>query len=87
VGTCGQRCTTLRRLIIHEKVYDGSVEKLVKAYGTVKIGDPLENGVLCGPLHSTLSLQVYDHALEKIAKEGAKILCGGKRREGKGYFV
>jgi aldehyde dehydrogenase family 7 protein A1 len=60
----------------------------VKAYNTVKIGDPLENGILCGPLHSTLSLDVYNHALEKIGKEeNAKILCGGKRCERKGYFV
>ena len=42
VGTCGQRCTSLRRLIIHEKIYDSFVEKLVKAYSTIKIGDPLE---------------------------------------------
>lgn len=60
----------------------------MSAYGTVKIGDPQEAGVLCGPLHSTLSIQIYEHTLEKIKKEeGAKILCGGKRREGKGYFV
>lgn len=63
VGTCGQRCTSLRRLLIHEKIFDEFVGKLVKAYGTVKIGDPLENGVLCGPLHSTLSLQIYDNTL------------------------
>jgi aldehyde dehydrogenase family 7 protein A1 len=63
VGTCGQRCTTLRRLIIHEKHFDGFVKKLVSAYGTVKIGDPLEQGVLCGPLHTPLSLKIYDHAL------------------------
>ncbi len=42
VGTCGQRCTSLRRLILHEKIYDSFVEKLVKAYSTIKIGDPLE---------------------------------------------
>lgn len=68
VGTCGQRCTSLRRLLIHEKIFDEFVGKLVKAYGTVKIGDPLENGVLCGPLHSTLSLQIYDNTLQKIKK-------------------
>ena len=87
VGTCGQRCTTLRRLLIHESHYDSFVQKLVKAYSTVKIGDPLNEETLCGPLHSPLSLQVYDNALKKAQEEGAKVLCGGKRKEGKGYFV
>ena len=52
VGTAGQRCTTLRRAYIHESVYDGFVEKLVKAYKSVPIGNPLEKGTLMGPLHS-----------------------------------
>lgn len=52
VGTCGQRCTSLRRMIIHESVYDRVVSSLVKAYSTIKIGDPLDPSVLCGPLHS-----------------------------------
>jgi aldehyde dehydrogenase family 7 protein A1 len=69
VGTCGQRCTSLRRLLIHEKHFDLFVKKLVSAYSTVKIGDPIESGVLCGPLHSTLSLQIYENTLEKIKKE------------------
>ena len=56
VGTCGQRCTSLRRLLIHEKIYDSFVEKLVKAYSSIKIGDPLEEGTLCGPLNSTRGL-------------------------------
>lgn len=55
VGTCGQRCTSLRRLLIHEKIYDSFVEKLVKAYSSIKIGDPLEEGTLCA-LNSTLGL-------------------------------
>lgn len=63
VGTCGQRCTTLRRLLIHEKHYDGFVEKLVKAYGTVKIGDPLDENTLCGPLHSQLSIDLYNNTI------------------------
>ena len=88
VGTCGQRCTTLRRLLIHESHYDSFVEKLVKAYGTVKIGNPLDESTLCGPLHSQLSINLYENTIERIKKdEHAKILCGGKRREGKGYFV
>jgi acyl-CoA reductase-like NAD-dependent aldehyde dehydrogenase len=56
VGTCGQRCTTLRRLLIHEKNYDYFVDKLVKAYSSVKIGDPLESSTLCGPLNNSVAL-------------------------------
>jgi hypothetical protein len=52
VGTCGQRCTSLRRLILHKEISQNFLERLVKAYNGVKIGDPLEQGVLCGPLHS-----------------------------------
>merc|ERR1719420_722489 len=52
VGTSGQRCTSLRRLLLHESVYDQVLESLVKAYSGVRIGDPLEEGVLMGPLHS-----------------------------------
>ena len=88
VGTCGQRCTTLRRLLIHESHYDSFVEKLIKAYSTVKIGNPLDESTLCGPLHSQLSIQLYENTIEKVKNDpNAKILCGGKRREGKGYFV
>ncbi len=60
---------------------------MVKAYGSVKIGDPLEEGILCGPLNSPLSLQIYEDAISKAKEVGAKILCGGKRLERKGYFV
>lgn len=63
VGTCGQRCTTLRRLLIHESKFDGFVEKLAKAYSTVKIGNPLEEGTLCGPLNSPFALNMYEKAL------------------------
>ena len=52
VGTCGQRCTSLRRLLIHEKNYDYFVDKLVKAYSSVKVGDPLDSSTLCGPLNN-----------------------------------
>ena len=87
VGTCGQRCTTLRRLLIHEKHYDYFVDKLVKAYSTVKIGDPLEPSTLCGPLNNPQSLAIYNDALERVKKEGGKVLYGGKRVDRKGYFV
>lgn len=87
VGACGQRCTTLRRLLIHEKHYDYFVDKLVKAYSTVKIGDPLEPSTLCGPLNNPQSLSIYNDALERVKKEGGKVLYGGKRVNRKGYFV
>lgn len=52
VGTCGQRCTTLRRLVVHEQVYDELKEKIVKAYQSIRIGNSLDKETLCGPLHS-----------------------------------
>jgi aldehyde dehydrogenase family 7 protein A1 len=87
VGTCGQRCTTLRRLLIHEKHYDYFVDKLVRAYSTVKIGDPLDSNTLCGPLNNYNSVKLYHSALERVQKEGGKILYGGKRLNRSGYFV
>ena len=88
VGTCGQRCTSLRRLLIHESHFSSFVEKLVKAYGTVKIGEALDESTLCGPLHSEFSLKLYDSTIEKIKQDpNAKILCGGKRVDRKGFFV
>ncbi len=88
VGTCGQRCTSLRRLIIHEDVFDQFVGKLVKAYGTVKIGDPLSAETLCGPLHSNQAINIYNNTIEKIKQSpDAKILCGGKRLNRSGFYV
>lgn len=88
VGTCGQRCTSLRRLIIHEKVYDEVVERMVKAYKTIKIGDPFQAETLCGPLHTKGAIKEYLEGLEEIKKQGGKILAGGKRIEDKeGNYV
>eukprot|EP01117_Protostelium_nocturnum_P014614 TRINITY_DN557_c0_g1_i1.p1 TRINITY_DN557_c0_g1~~TRINITY_DN557_c0_g1_i1.p1 ORF type:complete len:514 (+),score=227.72 TRINITY_DN557_c0_g1_i1:121-1662(+) len=77
VGTCGQRCTTCRRLIVHEKVYDEVVEKLLRAYKTIRIGSPLEEGTLCGPLHTKSAVKEYQTGLETIKSQGGKILTGG----------
>lgn len=63
VGTCGQRCTSLRRLYLHEDIHDAFLEKVIKAYKTVNIGDPLQEGVLCGPLHND---QVFDLCIDSI---------------------
>jgi aldehyde dehydrogenase family 7 protein A1 len=77
VGTCGQRCTSLRRLILHEKIYDQFLSRLVKAYETVKIGDPFDSSTLCGPLHSKGQVKQYLDGLEEIKKQGGKVIYGG----------
>jgi aldehyde dehydrogenase family 7 protein A1 len=80
VGTCGQRCTTLRRLFIHEDIYDNFVERMVKAYPAFekRMGDPLDDNTLLGPLHSKRGVQDYLNGIEEIKKQGGKILYGGK---------
>jgi len=70
VGTAGQRCTTLRRLIIHESVYDEFVEKLKKAYSSIRIGDPLDRTNLMGPLHTKGAVKEYTEGLETIQAQG-----------------
>lgn len=87
VGTAGQRCTTTRRLIVHESVYDTLVERLVKAYKQVKVGDPLEDGVLCGPLHTKDAVDIYKKTLESVKKQGGEILVGGEVLKSDGNFV
>jgi aldehyde dehydrogenase (NAD+) len=78
VGTAGQRCTTLRRLIVHEDVYDALVPRLVKAYAGLPIGDPLDQATLVGPLIDTGALQAMDKALEQARAEGGTVHGGGQ---------
>jgi len=78
-GTAGQRCTTLRRLVVHEKVYDKFVTALVAAYKHLKPGNPLTPGTLLGPLHNEAGVQEFEHGIAEIKKQGGKILCGGTR--------
>ncbi|KRT83548.1 hypothetical protein AMK59_4795 [Oryctes borbonicus] len=80
VGTAGQRCTTTRRLILHKSIYNEVLSKLKKAYEQVlsRIGDPLEEGTLVGPLHSQTSLDNFKNAVQEIAKAGGTIEFGGK---------
>ena len=85
VGTAGQRCTTTRRLIIHESVYDKVKEKLIKAYAQLKIGNPLDESNHVGPLIDTLAVKAYQNALERVISEGGKIIVAGGVLEGKGY--
>jgi len=87
VGTAGQRCTSVRRLLVQESVYDEVVERLVKAYKSVKIGDPSEPGVLCGPLHTKQSVENFKKGIEDAKAQGGKIAVGGEVIEGPGNFV
>ncbi|WP_347489875.1 aldehyde dehydrogenase family protein [Desulfoscipio sp. XC116] len=85
VGTSGQRCTTTRRLIIHDSVYDTFIKKLISAYKQVKIGNPLESNIIMGPLVKKGAVNDMLAALEKLKTEGGKILYGGEVLEGKEY--
>ncbi|MBP6643367.1 MAG: aldehyde dehydrogenase family protein [Flavobacteriales bacterium] len=77
VGTCGQRCTSTRRLIIHDKVYDSFKTKLVKAYGQLRIGDPLDEKNHVGPLIDKGAVAMYQNALIAAKEQGATILVEG----------
>jgi aldehyde dehydrogenase (NAD+) len=85
VGTAGQRCTSTRRLIIHENVYDRFVEKLTKAYQQIKIGDPLDANNHMGPLIDKDAVKLYLQSIEACKKEGGKFLVEGGVIEGKGF--
>ena len=85
VGTAGQRCTTTRRLIIHESIFDKMKEKLVKAYAQLKIGDPLNEGNHVGPLIDKDAVKAYMSAIEMAITEGGKIVVPGGVLDGKGY--
>ena len=85
VGTAGQRCTTTRRLIIHESIFDKVKDALVNAYNTVKIGDPLDQKMHMGPLIDKEAVTTMQNALESIKKEGGKIFYGGEVLNDKGY--
>jgi aldehyde dehydrogenase (NAD+) len=84
VGTAGQRCTTTRRLIIHESIYETVKEKLVKAYGQLTIGNPLEAN-LVGPLIDKDAVNAYLKAIEQLKAEGGNVLCGAEVLSGAGY--
>ncbi|MES2862277.1 MAG: aldehyde dehydrogenase family protein [Pseudomonadota bacterium] len=79
VGTCGQRCTTLRRLLVHEGVAEALIARLAKAYATLPIGDPREDGVLVGPLIDEEAATGFDRALAEAVEQGGEIVAGGTR--------
>jgi len=85
VGTAGQRCTTTRRLIIHEKVYKKFCEKLVHAYKQLRIGNPLNEKNHVGPLIDKAAVQAYLNSIEAAREQGGKILVEGEVMKGKGY--
>lgn len=78
VGTTGQRCTTIRRALIHEKIYDDFMKKLVASYKVVKIGDPLKKEYFCGPLHNKRAVEEYHQAIKKAQQQGGKLIYGGE---------
>lgn len=85
VGTAGQRCTTTRRLIIHESIYDKVKDAIVAAYGQLKIGNPLDTSNHVGPLIDKDAVKMYLDALTKIKEEGGNMLIEGGVLEGEGY--
>jgi len=82
VGTAGQRCTTTRRLIVHESVYTKLVRMLDAAYGQVRIGNPLDPATLMGPLIDVSAVEHYVQAIEAARRHGGRVLTGGKRLTG-----
>ena len=78
VGTAGQRCTSLRRLIVHDEVYDDLVPRLVDVYGGLPMGDPLADGVLVGPLIDAQALEGMERALEQARSDGGTVHGGGR---------
>jgi aldehyde dehydrogenase (NAD+) len=80
VGTAGQRCTSLRRLVVHDSVHDELVERLAKAYATVPIGDPLVDGTLVGPLIDGAAFDNVTAAIDTATAQGGTLVVGGERQ-------
>jgi aldehyde dehydrogenase (NAD+) len=88
VGTTGQRCTSTRRLFLHEDIAEGFVAKLVKAFNSMTIGNPLEeDGVLMGPLIDQDAVDMYKDAIAKIRAAGGEVLCGDEVLDRSGFYV
>lgn len=85
VGTAGQRCTSTRRLIIHESIYNQVKEAVVAAYKQLRIGNPLDQNNHVGPLIDTDAVEKYQHALTKVAEEGGKLIVEGGVLQGDGF--
>ena len=87
VGTAGQRCTSTRRIIVHKSLIDGLSNKLVNAYNQVKIGNPLDDNTLMGPLIDEAATSDYLNAIKLAIDEGGELLCGGKVLDKDGFYV
>jgi aldehyde dehydrogenase (NAD+) len=87
VGTAGQRCTTLRRLIIHQSIADEFTARLAKAYQSIRPGDPWEDGTLLGPLIRERSVEGYLQGIDAIGQQGGELVCGGRRIDRPGFYV
>jgi aldehyde dehydrogenase (NAD+) len=87
VGTAGQRCTTTRRLIVQDTIFDELTSRLIHAYQQIRIGDPLDKNNLMGPLIDQPAVDNYTHAIDTLHQQGGTILFGGNTRPGKGFFV
>jgi aldehyde dehydrogenase (NAD+) len=85
VGTCGQRCTSTRRLIIHESIFTELKNQLVKAYSQLKIGNPLDTANHVGPLIDQLAVEAYFETIKMAEEQGGKVLCGNKQLKGEAY--
>ena len=92
VGTAGQRCTSTRRLFCHSKIVDNIAQRLVKAYDSVPVGDPLDTSTLMGPLINQQAVDAMHAAIEQATAEGCEVLCGGiegiaENKSRPGFFV
>ena len=87
VGTAGQRCTTTRRVLVHERLFDELAHRLMHAYSQVKVGDPLDPKTLMGPLIDTQAVLRYESAIEKLIARGGRVLTGGHVIDRPGHFV
>ncbi len=87
VGTCGQRCTSLRRLLVHEDLADGLIARLKAAYETLPVGDPRDDGTLIGPLIDEASAEAMAAALDQAVAEGGEVVTGGQRLDRDGAYV
>lgn len=91
IGTTGQRCTSARRLLVHKSIFDGFMQKLSDAYASIRIGDPFETGVHCGPLHTNSAVEEYKRILKEVPSQGGRILAEGGNSSlplpSTGYYV
>ena len=87
VGTAGQRCTTTRRLLVHRDCADIVIQRLKAAYGQVRVGNPLTDGTLMGPLIDESAVLRFESTVREAEAAGAQVVCGGTRKEGSGHFV